>query len=194
MTSHSWENHKVIWKIFQFQYSFHTFETSIYIYDIIICFAKVWKTKKQLMKIIKQKKQLMKIISILVSNPWLSELGSHHHIPAAVTPRWPLWRYSRCCSPPMRAQVAKWRWLRWALLEIVVGCGQSMSISCTFPIQKMSFWEKWKKYGVCLKLTKRYQPAKITVWERVPLGIRASTREPVPVRCQILQHQCPGRC
>ena len=107
------------------------------------------------MKIIKQKKQLMKIISILVSNPWLSELGSHHHIPAAVTPRWPLWRYSRCCSPPMRAQVAKWRWLRWALLEIVVGCGQSMSISCTFPIQKMSFWEKMEKIWCLFEANKK---------------------------------------
>jgi hypothetical protein len=87
-----------------------------------------------------------------------------------------------------------------------------MSISCTFPIQKMSFWEKAHdpveivvpfplghgptlvRKHVFFEANKRYQPAKITVWERVPLGIRASTREPVPVRCQILQHQCPGRC
>ena len=195
MTSHSWENHKVIWKIFQFQYSFHTFETSIYIYDITIyVLLKFGKQKNNLWKSSNKKNNLWKSSAF-----WFPTRDFLNWV--AITTSQRQWLHDDLCGVTLAAvhRLCARRWRNgdgwdgpcWRLWSDVVNLCQSRA---PFQFRRCLSGKKWKKYGVCLKLTKRYQPAKITVWERVPLGIRASTREPVPVRCQILQHQCPGRC
>lgn len=113
---HSWENHKVIWKIFQVQYSFHTFETSIYIW-YYICFDKVWKTKK--------KQPMKKIISIF-SFPTTVTFW----IGSAITTSQRQWLHDDLCGVTLAAVHRLGGAIAgdgpcWRLWSDVVGCGQS---------------------------------------------------------------------